>query len=69
MAITTINEKLAVMEWGNIYEPGLPMSPGALGQDDQQQLLWGYPGVLWTSATLSDLVQYIGIHLGMRIGL
>ena len=35
------------MEWELYWEPGLPMSPGALGQDDQQQLLWGYPGILW----------------------
>lgn len=49
MAITTINQKLSVMEWGIIYEPGLPISPGTLGQNDKQQLLWGYPGVLWAS--------------------
>lgn len=30
-----------------MWEPGLPMSPGTLGQDDQQQLLWDYPGILW----------------------
>lgn len=47
MPITTDNEKLAVMEWGNPWEPALPLSPGTLGQDDQQQLLWGFPGVLW----------------------
>jgi hypothetical protein len=47
MAIDTINKKLSMMEWGLPYEPGLPMSPGTLGQDDKQQLLWGYPGILW----------------------
>jgi hypothetical protein len=47
MAIDTINEKLAVMELEDIIEPGLPLSPSALGQDDRQQLLWGFPGVLW----------------------
>ncbi len=51
MAIDTDNKKLAVMDWGNIWEPGLPLSPGALGQDDQQQLLWGYPGILWGALT------------------
>lgn len=35
------------MEWSIIWEPGLPLSPGTLGQDDKQQLLWGYPGILW----------------------
>ena len=47
MAIDTNNEKLAIMEMGNVWEPGLPLSPGAFGQDDQQQLVWGYPGILW----------------------
>jgi hypothetical protein len=45
--LATDNGKLAVMEWDQDYEPGLPLSPGALGQDDQQQLLWGIPEVLW----------------------
>lgn len=47
MAISTVNEKLALLEWDQSWEPGLPISPGAFGQDDQQQLVWGYPGVLW----------------------
>lgn len=69
MAISTINQKLAVMEMDVIFEPSLPMSPGTLGQDDQQQLLWGYPGVLWGASVISDFIQYIGIHIGMRIGI
>ena len=52
MAIDTDNKKLAVMEWCLVFEPGLPLSPGALGQDDQQQLLWGYPGILWTGTSV-----------------
>lgn len=50
MAISTDNEKLGVMEWCQVFEPGLPISPGTLGQDDKQQLLWGYPGVTWSEA-------------------
>ena len=50
MAIDTTNEKLALMEWCNVWEPGLPISPGAFGQDDKQQLLWGYPGITWATA-------------------
>lgn len=45
--IDTNNKKLSMMEWCIMWEPGLPMSPGTLGQDDQQQLLWDYPGILW----------------------
>jgi hypothetical protein len=57
MAIDTDNKKLGVMEWCSIWEPGLPISPGTLEQDDQQQLLWGYPGILWGTPTIGA-----GIH-------
>ncbi len=50
MAISTINGKLAVMELEDVWEPGLPLAPGALGQDDQQQFLWGFPEILWGEA-------------------
>lgn len=57
MAITSINEKLAVMEMDNVLEPGLPILPGVLGQDDRQQLLWGYPGVLWITITPDPVLE------------
>lgn len=47
MAIDTKTKKLSMMEWCQVWEPGLPLSPGTLGTDDQQQLLWGYPGIAW----------------------
>jgi hypothetical protein len=43
MAITTINEKLATIEYGDIFQPGLPISTDGIGQDDKYQLLWEYP--------------------------
>ena len=61
MAIDTTNKKLALMEWGQVGEPGLPISPGTFGQDDKQQLLWGYPGVLWTS------IVGVGGHLVFKM--
>ncbi len=51
MAIDTDNKKLALLEWDNIWEPGLPISPGSLGADDKQQLIHGYPGILWGGIT------------------
>lgn len=51
MAIDTDNEKLALIEWDNIWEPGLPLSPGSLGAEDKQQLIHGYPGILWGGVT------------------
>ena len=47
MAITTDNGKLSVIEWDNLWEPALPLAPGTIGSDDQQQLLWGFSEVSW----------------------
>ena len=47
MPISTDNGKLAAMELDTDWEPGLPLSPGAIGLADQQQLLWGFPEILW----------------------
>lgn len=47
MAIDTVNRKLSVLNLGLVWHSSTPISPGAIGQDDQQQLLWGYPGILW----------------------
>ena len=47
MAIDTINEKLALIEYSDIFQPGIPISADGLDQADLQQLLWEYPGILW----------------------
>ena len=47
MAIDTTNERLALIEYGDVFQPGIPISNDGIGQDDKQQLLWGYPGILW----------------------
>lgn len=57
MAITTDNDKLAVMEMDSMFEPGLPLSPGVLSVADQQQLIWGYPGVLWEESVGGDVIS------------
>lgn len=56
MPITTDNGKLGVMEWDQDHEPGLPLSPGSIGQNDQQQLLWGFPEVLWGAPQIGGAV-------------
>lgn len=58
MAIDTDTDKLAVMELGQVWEPGLPLAPGTLEQAAQQQLLWGYPGVLWQEAVASSRTRF-----------
>ena len=53
MAINTINEKLALIEYGDIFQPGIPISSDGIDQLDKQQLLWEYCGWLcgWLTAT------------------
>ena len=52
MAIDTNAEKLAVMEWDEMYEPAIPLSPGAtFEQGEKQNLIWGFPGVSWATVT------------------
>jgi len=50
MSINTTNEKLALIEYGDVFQPGIPISADGIGQDDKQQLLWDYPGILWGAA-------------------
>ena len=47
MAIDTTNEKLALIDFP-LAE--LPISSDGLDQADNQQLLWGYPGLLWSAS-------------------
>lgn len=58
MAIDSNNKKLSLMEWDLPWEPGIPLSPGTFDQADKQQLLWSYPGILWSEivVVLSGLV-------------
>lgn len=66
MPITTDNEKLAVIELEDYQEPALVALPvpAAFAQGDQQQLLWGYPGILWASS-VGGTTQPQGVRLGM----
>lgn len=68
MAIDTTNEKLAIMEFGQAWEPGLPLSPSTLGQDDKQQLLHGFPDVLWAAPPISPITTINGKLAIMEFG-
>lgn len=60
------NTKLAFMEWCQVWEPGLPVNPGVLGQADQQQLLWGTPSPLWTGGGTPSVVHQMRIRHWFR---
>lgn len=58
--ISTDNEKLAIMEFGQVFEPGLPLLPGAIDTADQQQFLHGYPGIAWGSEVIAAAISVAG---------
>lgn len=41
------------MELDQDWEPGIPLLPGSFGQDDKQQLLWGFPEILWETVVIT----------------
>ncbi len=57
MAISTVNDKLALIEYGDVFQPGIPISADGLDQADNQQLLWGYPGILWLESIMKRATE------------
>lgn len=55
MAIDTAYKKLAVMEMGEYFEPGLPLSPSTIDWTDQQVLLWGYVEVWFQGSDVNNV--------------
>ena len=59
MPIDTDNEELSVIHLVMPWEPNVIMTPGTIDVDDQQQLLWGFPEIIWSThvqaANLEDL--------------
>ena len=53
MAITTVNEKLQLLG------ETCPISADGLGQDDLQQLLGEYPGILWGAGKPVQILYFI----------
>jgi hypothetical protein len=63
MAITTNNQKIAVMEWCSVWEPAIPMvSTSFPTQAHKQQMLWDNPAPLWeTIETVEVTASYLPI--------
>lgn len=58
--IDTTDQKLALMEWCQVWEPALPIEESdPFDQGDKQQMLWGYPGILWQEAAAAAASIYI----------
>ena len=55
MALTTVDDKLAIMEWDIVWEPGLIISEASpFDQGDKQQLLLGLPDPVWGDLVVAD---------------
>jgi len=63
----TNNDQLALMELDLVWEPGLPFGgdDGPFSQSAEQELLWGYPGVLWAAPILP--MQRVAIFARIRV--
>ncbi len=63
MAIDTNAEKLAIMEWDTVFEPAIPLSPGAapFSRGEKQNFIWGYPGIEWETVGLQQATFEAGI--------
>lgn len=57
MAIDTDTEKLSLIMYQQPYQCSAPISSDGLGQDDNQQFLWEYPGILWGAAAANVIVS------------
>ncbi len=60
MSIDNYNEKLGLIHFLQPYQPPMLDVGGSLDRDDRQQLIWGYPGILWGSRP--------AIGVGMQLG-
>ena len=47
------NDKFALISYQQPWNIPLPISADGLDQADNQQLLWGYPGILWSEVSLA----------------
>jgi hypothetical protein len=68
MAIDTDNEKFALIVFGRTTDPAnLPVTGGDIETDDEQQLLWNYPGIAFaggvTIAFVLDMNTRIKTYL------
>lgn len=43
------NNKLALIDMGDVWTDGLPVSSDGISQADKQHLLWEYPGITWST--------------------
>ena len=64
MALTT-NDKLAMMEYAEVWQLAIPITSGTFSQADKQQVLWDYPGILWTvGGVIARIKRFLLLGVG-----
>lgn len=59
----TPQKQFAALSFNAPFLPSVPFSLGTIEQDDQQQLQWGYPGILWGAAAVLAFVFDLNTRL------
>ena len=57
MAISTTNEKFALITYQQMWNTPLPISADGLDQADNQHLIAQYPGVLWLESIMKRATE------------
>ena len=65
MAVDSRDKRMSLIGLAAPVPAVLPNPDGAFSQGDRQQLLWGYPGILW--AELVDLSGQIVCELTAQV--
>ena len=63
MAVTTINEKLALISFQQPWNTPIPISADGLGSDDKKHLIAQYPGSTWSVVAVT--VRRTGLLMGV----
>lgn len=70
MAIDTAAKRRSAATVGQVWMPPGVTPDATPGQEWRQSSGWGYEGILaGAAAAVADIIQYIGIQIGMRVGI
>jgi len=61
LSVATDNNKYSLLHYGQVWQHQIPLPGGAaMSQGDKQQVLWGYPNILWETQAVSQ--PYVHHH-------
>ncbi len=68
MAITTDNEKLALISYHQNWNLTLPISSDIGNDGDKQHLIWEYPGVSWGAEVGGEFMAALYYYTALLAG-